>query len=70
MVPEWAEAKNRSNAAKCSLNLEDAEQVLTGPCVTFVDDLFDYGEKTAHHLGPSRQSSSDVAHALVGVGWW
>ena len=45
MIYEWNEAKNRSNFNKHGLDFGDAEQVLTGPCVTFVDDRFDYGEK-------------------------
>ena len=38
---EWDEAKNRSNFAKHGLDFADAEQVLTGPCATFVDSRFD-----------------------------
>ena len=38
---EWDEAKNRSNFAKNGLRFEDAEQVFSGPCVTFVDGRFD-----------------------------
>jgi uncharacterized DUF497 family protein len=34
---EWNEAKNRINFAKHGLSFEDAEQVFSGPCVTFVD---------------------------------
>ena len=44
MKYEWDEAKNRSNFAKHGLDFADAEHVLTGPCVTFVDSRFDYGE--------------------------
>ena len=45
MTFEWDEAKNRSNVTKHGLHFADAEQVLTGPCVTFVDVRFDYGEE-------------------------
>jgi uncharacterized protein len=51
MIYEWDEAKNRSNFTKHGLDFADAEQVLTGPCVTFVDDRFDYGEERLITLG-------------------
>jgi uncharacterized DUF497 family protein len=44
MTCAWDEAKSRSNFVKHGLDFADAEQVLTGPCVTFVDSRFDYGE--------------------------
>jgi uncharacterized DUF497 family protein len=48
---ECDEAKNRSNFAKHGLDFEDAERVLSGPCVTFEDDRFDYGEERLVTLG-------------------
>jgi uncharacterized DUF497 family protein len=42
---EWDELKSRVNFAKHGLSFEDAELVFSGPCVTFVDDRFDYGEE-------------------------
>ena len=51
MIYEWDEPKNRSNFAKHRLHFADAEQVLTGPCVTFADDRFDYGEERLITLG-------------------
>jgi hypothetical protein len=45
IIYEWDEAKNRANLAKHGLHFAAAEQMLTGPCVTFVDDRFDYGER-------------------------
>ena len=36
MKYEWDEAKNRKNLAKHGLSFEDAAQVFSGPCVTFV----------------------------------
>jgi uncharacterized DUF497 family protein len=45
MKHEWDEAKNRKNLAKHGLSFEDAEQVFSGPCVTFKDDRFAYGEE-------------------------
>ena len=51
MIYEWNEAKNRSNFVKHGLDFADAEQALSGPCVTFVDDRFNYGEKRFTSLG-------------------
>lgn len=48
---EWDEDKRRTNFAKHGLDFADAARVLTGPCVTFVDDRFDYGEKRFTTLG-------------------
>jgi uncharacterized protein len=45
MQYEWDEAKNRKNLAKHGLSFEDAEQVFSGPCVTFEDDRLAYGEQ-------------------------
>ena len=44
MAYECDDAKNRSNFAKHGLDFADAELVFAGPCVTFVDNRFDYGE--------------------------
>ena len=54
---EWDEAKNRSNFAKHGLGFSDAEQVFSGPCVTFVDDRFDYGEERLVTLGVARRAA-------------
>ena len=51
MKYDWDEAKNRKNLAKHGLSFEDAEQVFSGPCVTFVDDRFNYGEERLITLG-------------------
>jgi hypothetical protein len=51
MKYEWDDAKNRTNFAKHGLNFEDAEQIFSGPCVTFEDDRFDYGEERLITLG-------------------
>jgi uncharacterized DUF497 family protein len=51
MTCEWDEAKNRKNRAKHGLCFDDAEQVFSGPCVSFVDDRFDYGEERLITLG-------------------
>ena len=51
MIYEWDEAKRRGNFAKHGLDFADAQYVLTGPCVTFADERFDYGEKRLITLG-------------------
>ena len=66
MIYEWDEAKNRTNFAKHGLDFADAEQVLTGPCVTFVDDRFDYGEERLISLGLLAGRVVVIAHAARG----
>ena len=66
MIYEWDDAKNRSNFVKHGLDFVDAEQVLTGPCVTFVDSRFDYGEKRLITLGLLAGRVVIVAHAPRG----
>jgi len=51
MTYEWDDAKNRSNFAKHGVDFTDAESVFAGPCVTFVDNRFDYGEERYVSLG-------------------
>ncbi len=66
MIYEWDDAKNRSNFVKHGLDFVDAEQVLTGPCVTFVDSRFDYGEKRLITLGLLAGQVVIIAHAPRG----
>ncbi len=66
MICGWDEAKNRSNFAKHGLDFADAERVLTGPCVTFVDDRFDYGEERLITLGLLADRVIVIAHAPRG----
>jgi uncharacterized DUF497 family protein len=63
---EWDKAKNRSNFAKHGLDFEDAEQVLTGPCVTFEDSRFNYGEERLITLGLLAGRVVIIAHAQRG----
>ena len=63
---EWDEAKNRSNIAKHGLDFADAAQVLTGRCVTYVDDRFDYGEELFISLGMLDGRVVVIAHAPRG----
>jgi uncharacterized protein len=59
----WDEAKNRTNVAKHGLSFEDAEQVFAGPCVTFEDDRFAYGEERLITLGLLAGRLVVIAHA-------
>ena len=63
MKYEWDEAKNRKNVAKHGLSFEDAEQVFSGPCVTFRL----YLRKTTALL--TGNSGSSVWACWPG-GWW
>jgi uncharacterized DUF497 family protein len=51
MKYEWGKAKNRKNLAQQGLSFEDAARVFSGPCVTFEDDRFEYGEERLITLG-------------------
>lgn len=66
MLYEWDKAKNRSNFAKHGLDFRDAEQVCTGPCVTFEDSRFDYGEERLITLGLLAGRVVLIAHAPRG----
>lgn len=48
---EWDEEKRERNLEKHGLSFEDAQQVFSGPCVTFVDARFDYEETRLITLG-------------------
>ncbi len=63
MKYEWHEAKNRKNIAKHGLSFEDAEQVFSGPCVTFEDTRFSYGEDRFVTLGLLAGRLVVIAHA-------
>ena len=63
---EWDDAKNRGNFTKHGLDFADAELVFAGPCVTFVDDRFDYGEERFVTLGLLAGRLVMIAHAPRG----
>jgi uncharacterized DUF497 family protein len=63
---EWDDAKNRSNFTKHGLDFADAELVFAGPCVTFVDDRFDYGEERFVTLGLLAGRLVVIAHVPRG----
>ena len=62
MKYEWDEAKDRANFVKHGLSFEDAEQVFSGPCVTFDDDRLDYGEQRLITLGLLERRLVVIAH--------
>ncbi len=48
------------------MDFGDAEQVLTGPCVSFLDDRFDYGEERVVTLGLLAGRAVVIVHAPRG----
>jgi uncharacterized protein len=60
---EWDDDKNRSNFIKHGLDFGDAEKVFAGPCITFSDDRFDYGEQRLLTLGVLAGRVVVIAHA-------
>ncbi len=66
MTYEWDGAKNGSNYAKHGLDFADAELVFAGPCVTFEDNRFDYGEERFVTLGLLAGRLVAIAHAPRG----
>lgn len=66
MTYEWDDAKNRGSFAKHGLDFADAGLVFAGPCVTFVDNRFDYGEERFVTLGLLAGRLVAIAHAPRG----
>ena len=65
---EWDEAQEpeecrRKNVANYGLSFEDAEQVFSGPCVTFEDDRFVYREERLITLGLLAGRLLVIAHS-------
>jgi uncharacterized DUF497 family protein len=63
MEYEWDETKSSLNLAKHGLSFEDVEEVFAGPCVSFEDDRFDYGEERLITLGLLAGRLVVVVHA-------
>ncbi len=63
---EWDEAKNQENLSKHGLSFEDAELVFSGPCVTFEDKRYDYGEDRFITLGQLERRVVVIAHTPRG----
>ena len=66
-VYEWDETKSQENLSKHGLSFDDAEIVFAGPCVTFEDNRFDYGEPRFITLGHLEGRVVVVAHTPRGV---
>jgi len=62
----WDETKAAGNLAKHGLDFRDAEVVFAGPCVTFRDDRFDYGETRYITLGMLAGRVVVIAHVPRG----
>ncbi len=60
---EWDEEKSERNLEKHGLSFVDAEIVFSGPCVTFVDDRFDYEETRLITLGILEGRVVVIGHA-------
>lgn len=63
---EWDEAKNKENLSKHGLSFEDAETVLSGPCVKFEDVRCDYGEQRFITMGLLKGRVVVIAHTPRG----
>jgi uncharacterized DUF497 family protein len=62
----WNDEKNKTNLQKHGLSFEDAHHVFSKPCVTFVDDRFDYGEPRFITLGVLAGRVVVIAHTPRG----
>ena len=63
---EWDEKKSQRNLAKHDLSFQDAEAVFDGPCTTFEDARFDYGEQRFVTLGQLKGRVVVIAHTARG----
>ena len=63
---EWDDQKSQNNLVDRGLSFEDAERVLAGPCVTFEDARFDYGEPRFITLGQLEGRVVVIAHTPRG----
>ena len=63
---EWDKEKNEQNLSKHGLSFEDAEQVFSGPCVTFEDARYDYDEERFITLGLLAGRVVVIAHTPRG----
>ena len=59
---EWDATKRQENLSKHGLSFDDAETVFSGPCVTFEDTRFDYGEPRFITIGRLEGHVVVVAH--------
>lgn len=59
---EWDEQKSQENLSKHGLSFHDAGIVFAGPCITFADERFDYGERRFISLGRLEGRVVVIAH--------
>lgn len=65
-VFEWNEQKSQQNQNKHGLSFHDAEAVFEGPCITYADQRFDYGEERFVTLGYLENRVVVIAHTPRG----
>lgn len=63
---EWDETKSQENLSKHGLSFEDAKLVFSGPCVTFEDKRYNYGEDRFITLGQLEGRVVVIAHTPRG----
>jgi hypothetical protein len=63
---EWDEKKSHKNLLERGLSFADAEQVFAGPCATFEDTRFNYGEPRLITLGLLEGRMVVIAHTPRG----
>ena len=63
---EWDETKQRVNLSKHGLSFEDAALVFAGPCLTFEDKRYKYGEDRYLTLGLLAGRVVVIAHTPRG----
>ena len=59
---EWDEAKRRTNLQRHGFDFLDADKILDGETVSFLDDRFDYGEIRILTFGMLRGRVVAIAH--------
>ncbi|MCZ0936758.1 MAG: BrnT family toxin [Gemmatimonadota bacterium] len=59
---EWDREKSEENRRKHGLSFDDAPIVLGGPCLTFADTRFEYGEERYITFGFLRGRMVVIAH--------
>jgi len=65
-VYEWDPNKSDKNLSERGFSFADAEQVFEGPCVTFEDTRFDYGEPRFITFGLLDERMVVIAHTPRG----
>ncbi len=63
---EWYQEKSDKNLSKRGLSFADAETDFSGPCVTFEDTRFDYGEPRFITFGLLDERMVVIAHTPRG----